>query len=83
MINRKELFFLIFTSLSVHVCPAGNLISHGNHESAIDLNKNDACSHVLDDPEGETYKLIYVKLNNKTELCCACNPNYKLAAPCS
>ena len=84
MINKKKLFFLLFIlALSVLICPAGNFTSYGNHESAIDLNKNDACSHVLDDPGGETYKLIDVKLNNETELCCACNPGYKFVAPCS
>ena len=85
MINEKEHFCLLFilALISVLICPAGNFTSYGNHESAIDLNKNDPCSHVLDDHGRKTYKLIDVKLNNKTELCCACNPGHKLVAPCS
>ena len=83
MIKQTNYFsFLLFVSLLIgFISPATSKVS-GGHQSAIDLNRNDVCNRIHDDPEGKKYKIKEIKLNENKENCCACNPGYKLVGLC-
>ena len=84
MIKQTNYFsFPLFAPLLIgFISPDESEVSDGNL-SAIDLNKNEACNHIHDDPEGVNYKIREIKLNGNKEYCCTCNPGYKLVGLCS
>lgn len=73
---------LVFTACFHTV--AGNIAQ--SHDDTIKLNEEKVCSHVHSDPRGgkETQlKLKEIKSDDgKTDLCCPCNPGFRLNKTC-
>ena len=78
--NRPSFLLYVFLLIGF-TSTAERKVSEG-HQSAIDLNNKDICSHVQEDPGEQTYKIREIELNGTKLLCCACNPGYKMVSLC-